>query len=174
MSQILSALIIIEEAKIIHCDLKPENILLVGNTIVPGKKTRLPQNQVRDRPPYASPTPHDTKVVPPALAQVKVIDFGSACFEGHTTFTYIQSRFYRSPEVLLGLPYDGAIDMWSLGCICAEMFLGLPIFPGVSEHNQLMRIVEMLGYPPDFMLEHGSNTAKYFKRKAAKVGADNK
>lgn len=44
------------------------------------------------------------------------------------------------------------------------MFLGLPIFPGVSEHNQMSRIVEMLGPPADFMLDHGTNTSKYFKR----------
>ncbi len=76
---------------------------------------------------------------------LKVIDFGSACHEAQTTYTYIQSRFYRSPEVLLGLPYTSAIDMWSLGCIAAELFLGLPLFPGNSEYNQLSRIVEMLG-----------------------------
>jgi dual specificity protein kinase YAK1 len=66
---------------------------------------------------------------------LKVIDFGSACFEGHYVFHYIQSRYYRSPEVLLGLPYDSAIDMWSLGCIAAELFLGIPIFPGNSEYD---------------------------------------
>ena len=60
-------------------------------------------------------------------------------------YTYIQSRFYRSPEVLLGLPYNSAIDMWSLGCIAAELFLGLPPFPGTSEFNQVTRIVEMMG-----------------------------
>lgn len=54
----------------------------------------------------------------PRNTRIKLIDFGSACFEGHIVYTYIQSRFYRSPEVLLGLPYTGAIDMWSLGCIC--------------------------------------------------------
>ena len=52
--------------------------------------------------------------------QIKVIDFGSACHERQTVYTYIQSRFYRSPEVLLGLPYTAAIDMWSLGCIAVE------------------------------------------------------
>lgn len=76
---------------------------------------------------------------------IKVIDFGSACHEIKTMYTYIQSRFYRSPEVLVGLPYTSAIDMWSLGCIAAELFLGLPLFPGSSEYNQLFRIVEMLG-----------------------------
>jgi serine/threonine protein kinase len=77
---------------------------------------------------------------------IKIIDFGSACHETQTVYTYIQSRFYRSPEVLVGLPYSSAIDMWSLGCIAAELFLGLPLFPGSSEYNQLSRIVEMLGY----------------------------
>jgi len=77
---------------------------------------------------------------------IKLIDFGSACYEGQTIYSYIQSRFYRSPEVLLGLPYSGAIDMWSLGCIAAELFLGLPLFPGVSEFNQISRIIEACGY----------------------------
>ena len=77
--------------------------------------------------------------------QIKVIDFGSACHERQTVYTYIQSRFYRSPEVLLGISYTAAIDMWSLGCIAVELFLGLPLFPGTSEYNQITRIVEMLG-----------------------------
>jgi serine/threonine protein kinase len=47
--------------------------------------------------------------------------------------------------VLLGLSYNSAIDMWSLGCIAVELFLGLPLFPGTSEYNQITRIVEMLG-----------------------------
>jgi serine/threonine protein kinase len=76
---------------------------------------------------------------------IKIIDFGSACHEANRIYTYIQSRFYRSPEVLLGLQYTGAIDMWSLGCIVAELFIGIPLFPGSSEYNQLRRIVDMLG-----------------------------
>ena len=75
-----------------------------------------------------------------------MIDFGSACLEDRTVYTYIQSRFYRSPEVLVGVKYTATIDMWSLGCISAELFLGLPLFPGSSEYNQLYRIIDMLGY----------------------------
>ena len=66
--------------------------------------------------------------------------------------SYIQSRFYRAPEVVLGLPYDCSIDMWSLGCIAVELFVGLPIFPGVSELNQLKHITDMCGSLPDWML----------------------
>ncbi|ORY06804.1 kinase-like protein [Basidiobolus meristosporus CBS 931.73] len=97
-------------------------------------------------------------------ATLKVIDFGSACHEQETVYTYIQSRFYRSPEILLGLPYTTSIDMWSLGCIAVELFLGLPLFPGSSEYNQLSRIVEMLGVPPPYMIEVGKSGFDFFER----------
>lgn len=95
---------------------------------------------------------------------IKIIDFGSACDERQTVYTYIQSRFYRSPEVLLGLPYSAAIDMWSLGCIVVELFLGLPLFPGSSEYNQVSRITEMLGLPPTWMLEMGKQSGEFFEK----------
>ncbi|KAK5696909.1 dual specificity protein kinase yak1 [Elasticomyces elasticus] len=95
---------------------------------------------------------------------IKIIDFGSACDERQTVYTYIQSRFYRSPEVLLGLPYSAAIDMWSLGCIVVELFLGLPLFPGSSEYNQVSRITEMLGLPPSWMLEVGKQSGEFFEK----------
>lgn len=60
---------------------------------------------------------------------LKIIDFGSSCSKGLNAFTYVQSRFYRAPEVVMGLPYDYQVDMWSLGCIIAELFCGRPIFP---------------------------------------------
>jgi serine/threonine protein kinase len=97
-----------------------------------------------------------------AEQRIKLIDFGSACFEGQTAHTYIQSRFYRSPEVLIGLTYDSAIDLWSLGCVAAELFLGLPILPGVHEHDQVGRICEMIADLPDWMLDQGSKSSKYF------------
>jgi serine/threonine protein kinase len=48
-------------------------------------------------------------------SSIKVIDFGSSCYTHARVYTYIQSRFYRSPEVILGLQYGAAIDMWSMG-----------------------------------------------------------
>jgi dual specificity tyrosine-phosphorylation-regulated kinase 2/3/4 len=63
---------------------------------------------------------------------VKVIDFGSSCFQDEKVYTYIQSRFYRAPEVILGLPYGPPIDMWSLACILAELHTGIPLFPGIA------------------------------------------
>lgn len=101
---------------------------------------------------------------------IKIIDFGSACDERQTVYTYIQSRFYRSPEVLLGLPYSSAIDMWSLGCIVVELFLGLPLFPGSSEYNQVSRIVEMLGTPPNWMIEVGKQAGDFFEKRQDEFG----
>ncbi|VCW77799.1 unnamed protein product, partial [Gulo gulo] len=75
---------------------------------------------------------------------VKVIDFGSSCYEHQKVYTYIQSRFYRSPEVILGHPYNMAIDMWSLGCIMAELYTGYPLFPGENEVEQLACIMEVI------------------------------
>lgn len=97
-------------------------------------------------------------------AEIKIIDFGSACMEDHTVYSYIQSRYYRSPEVLLGYQYTTAIDMWSFGCIVAELFLGLPLFPGASEFDLLRRMIKILGeQPPDYVLKEAKNTNKFFK-----------
>ena len=54
-------------------------------------------------------------------SSIKIIDFGSSCYSHQRVYTYIQSRFYRSPEVILGLPYGTPIDMWSLGTNRSEM-----------------------------------------------------
>ena len=139
-AQILDTLIVLREAKVIHCDLKPENVLLKGAD----------------------------------SGEIKMIDFGSACFENRTVYSYIQSRFYRSPEILLGHPYTVAIDMWSFGCLAAELFLGLPLFPGASEYDLLLRIIEMLGMPPNKMLAIAKNTSKYFAATPGDSGGDEK
>ena len=125
--QLCTALLFLStpELNIIHCDLKPENILLCN----------------------------------PKRSAIKIVDFGSSCQLGQRVslyviklssffflciliqislfltqiYQYIQSRFYRSPEVLLGIPYDLAIDMWSLGCILVEMHTGEPLFSGANE-----------------------------------------
>eukprot|EP00760_Papus_ankaliazontas_P018869 PhM_4_TR17738/c0_g2_i1/m.58331/K18670/YAK1; dual specificity protein kinase YAK1 len=97
-------------------------------------------------------------------AEVRLIDFGSAVNEYATLYTYIQSRFYRAPEVIIAAPYDGRIDTWSLGCVLAELFLGVPLFPGVNDYHQMLRIVEMVGYPSTATLAAGRETLKYFRR----------
>lgn len=95
-------------------------------------------------------------------SSIKVIDFGSSCYSHQRVYTYIQSRFYRSPEVILGLPYGTPIDMWSLGCILAELYTGYPLFPGEDEIEQLACIMEVLGLPPEHITSHASRRRLFF------------
>lgn len=74
--------------------------------------------------------PENILLMQPQRSAIKVIDFGSSCFINERMYTYVQSRFYRSPEVILGLTYGCEIDMWSFGCILAELYMGYPLFPG--------------------------------------------
>lgn len=64
---------------------------------------------------------------------IKVIDLGSSCFEDEIVYTYIQSRYYWAPEIMLGIQYTQAIDMWSFAAILVELVIGTPIFPGETE-----------------------------------------
>ncbi|CAG9334225.1 unnamed protein product [Blepharisma stoltei] len=95
-------------------------------------------------------------------SSIKVIDFGSACFEEQKLYTYIQSRFYRAPEIILGIPYSPAIDMWSLGCILVELYTGYPLFPGENENDQLQCMMELKGLPPYQVLQRASRGKVFF------------
>merc|ERR1719359_746629 len=106
--------------------------------------------------------PENVLLKNPTKSGIKVIDFGSSCFDDERVYTYIQSRFYRSPEVILGIPYDMAIDMWSFGCILAELYTGYPLFPGENEVEQLGCIMEIFGTPPKRMLEEGTRKKMFF------------
>lgn len=83
---------------------------------------------------------------------IKVIDFGSSCFKDRRIHTYIQSRYYRSPEVILHAKYGPPIDMWSLGCILVELYIGRPILDGDDEGDQLACMMELLNVPPQQFL----------------------
>jgi dual specificity tyrosine-phosphorylation-regulated kinase 1 len=96
---------------------------------------------------------------------IKIIDFGSSCKSEKQMYSYIQSRFYRSPEVILGRPYTVAIDMWSLGCIVMELHTGEPLLSGTDEHDQIMRMVAIRGMPPDEMLHTATKTMQFFEHK---------
>ncbi|CAF5188812.1 unnamed protein product, partial [Rotaria magnacalcarata] len=96
---------------------------------------------------------------------IKVIDFGSSCFEHQRVYTYIQSRFYRAPEVILGAKYGLAIDMWSLGCILSELLTGMPLFPGEDEADQLSCIIEVIGIPSQKVLDASKRARNFISSK---------
>lgn len=89
----------------------------------------------------------------PRRSAIKLIDFGSSCKFGNKSYTYIVSRFYRAPEILLGLPYSHKIDMWSLACVLVELHTGEPIFGGLDQVDQMARIIAYMGMPPITMID---------------------
>ena len=106
--------------------------------------------------------PENVLLAHPARSEIKIIDFGSSCLEHEKVYTYIQSRFYRSPEVILGMTYGMPIDMWSLGCILAELLTGYPIFPGENEQEQLACIMEVFGPPEKHLIEKSTRKKLFF------------
>lgn len=118
--QILRALKLIHSANVIHRDLKPSNILINANC--------------------------DLKICDFGLARLNV---GPRDLSKILALTeYVATRWYRAPEIMLTLShYSTAIDMWSVGCILAELFISTPLFPGKDYRHQLLLIFEFLGTP---------------------------
>uniref|UniRef100_A0A8C5DT38 non-specific serine/threonine protein kinase n=1 Tax=Gouania willdenowi TaxID=441366 RepID=A0A8C5DT38_GOUWI len=114
---------------------------------------------------HADLKPENIMLVDPVRQpyKVKVIDFGSASHVSKAVCsTYLQSRYYRAPEIILGLPFCEAIDMWSLGCVIAELFLGWPLYPGALEYDQIRYISQTQGLPGENLLNSGTKTARFF------------
>ena len=123
--QLLLGLNFFHKKNIVHRDLKPENILFTEDE------------------------------------QVKICDFGSSKvleykIEGNKKINiskstpYIVSRFYRAPELIFGkIDYDQKIDIFALGCIIAEMFTCVPLFPGLNEGLQILEYINILGMPDE-------------------------
>lgn len=86
----------------------------------------------------------------PNSGVLKLCDFGSAkiLVKGETNVSYICSRYYRAPELIFGATnYTTSIDIWSMGCVFAELLMGQPLFPGDSGVEQLVEIIKILGTP---------------------------
>lgn len=94
--------------------------------------------------------------------EVKVIDLGSSCFTTDYLGSYVQSRSYRAPEVILGLQYDQKVDIWSLGCVLAELAAGYVLFQSSSLAGLLARVESCRGLIPKEMVDDGSNSHKFF------------
>lgn len=122
--QILTGLDVIHSMNIIHCDIKPENIMI-----------KLPKSPGMD------------------TLSIKIIDFGSSCFRNEISYSYIQSRYYRAPEVVLGARYEEKIDIWSFGCVLAELYTGAPLLPGHNELEQIGLMLELFGSPPSTLIQ---------------------
>ncbi|ODO07432.1 CMGC/DYRK/PRP4 protein kinase [Cryptococcus wingfieldii CBS 7118] len=104
---------------------------------------------------------------------LKICDLGSAAeiTEGEIT-PYLVSRFYRAPEIILGLPYDTAIDMWSIGCTLYELFTGKILFPGRSNNHMLLLMMELKGKINHRMIKKASFGTMHFDEAMNFIGLE--
>lgn len=105
---------------------------------------------------------------------IVIADFGSGCLENEIVYTYIQSRFYRAPDIMLGVfPYTEQIDMWSFGCILIELFTGFPLFPGTNEREQMQLVIDVIGNPNESVLQRSTRKDMFtqFKEERTAVPA---
>ncbi|KAJ6645802.1 Mitogen-activated protein kinase p38b [Pseudolycoriella hygida] len=96
--------------------------------------------------------------------ELKILDFGLARPTENEMTGYVATRWYRAPEIMLNwMHYNQTVDIWSVGCIMAELLTGRTLFPGTDHIHQLNLIMEVLGTPPDdFMLKISSESARNY------------
>ena len=106
-------------------------------------------------------------------ATTSLIDFGLACHVSQARVGSLTgSTWYKAPELLLGLPYTGAIHVWALGRVALDLFSGYPIYPGDSDYQMVQYIMDTLGpFPYDVMVS-GINTEQFFTRSSNLKGAE--
>lgn len=94
---------------------------------------------------------------------LKVCDLGSASDVSENDITpYLVSRFYRAPEIILGVPYDCALDIWSIGCTLYELYTGKILFPGRSNNHMLLLMMELKGRFNSKMIKKAKFGDQYF------------
>lgn len=128
--QLLETLEFIHSLRLIHTDLKIENILLMDYREVSYGAYRVP-----------------------ASTKIKIIDFGGACYDNEKKSTIITTRQYRAPEVILGTGWSMPSDMWSTGCILAELYQGELLFATKDNIEHLALMEQCIGYFPRYIVK---------------------
>ncbi|XP_011495434.1 PREDICTED: serine/threonine-protein kinase PRP4 homolog [Ceratosolen solmsi marchali] len=105
----------------------------------------------------------DNILVSESKLVLKLCDFGSSSFAHENDVTpYLVSRFYRSPEIILGIPYDFGIDMWSVGCTIYELYTGKIMFSGKTNNQMLKFFMDLKGKMPNKLIRKGQFKDKHF------------
>ncbi|XP_030637521.1 dual specificity protein kinase CLK4b isoform X3 [Chanos chanos] len=133
--QIFRAVCFLHRNKLTHTDLKPENILFVNSDYHTEYNAKLKR---------------DEKTV--KTLDVKVVDFGNATYDHEHHTSVVSTRHYRAPEVILELGWNHACDVWSLGCILVEYYLGLTLFQTHDSKEHLAMMERVLGPIPSHLL----------------------
>ncbi|KAJ8273476.1 hypothetical protein GJAV_G00102020 [Gymnothorax javanicus] len=144
--QICQAVKFLHDNKLTHTDLKPENILFVNSDFT------MTYNAEKKR---------DERTV--KSTAVRVVDFGSATFDHEHHSTIVSTRHYRAPEVILELGWSQPCDVWSIGCILFEYYLGFTLFQTHDNREHLAMMERILGPVPSKMIRK-TRKQKYFYR----------
>jgi len=132
--QLLETLEFLHSFRLIHTDLKPENILLINGREVDYKGSCIPE-----------------------CTRIKVIDFGGATYDHEKKSSVVNTRQYRAPEVILGVGWSMPSDLWSIGCILAELYQGELLFATHDNVEHLALIEQVVGPFPRRMLKRAKN-----------------
>ncbi|XP_077319917.1 LOW QUALITY PROTEIN: dual specificity protein kinase CLK2 [Lithobates pipiens] len=144
--QVCLAVKFLHDNKLTHTDLKPENILFVDSDY------DLTYNVEKKR---------DERCV--KKTDVRVVDFGSATFDSEHHSTIVSTRHYRAPEVILELGWNQPCDVWSIGCIVFEYYVGFTLFQTHDNKEHLAMMERILGPIPPRMVRK-TRKQKYFYR----------
>ncbi|XP_076878054.1 dual specificity protein kinase CLK4 isoform X2 [Brachyhypopomus gauderio] len=134
--QIIRAVRFLHKNKLTHTDLKPENILFISSDYDLEYNAKMKRDERTVRSP-----------------DIKVVDFGNATYEHEHHTTVVSTRHYRAPEVILELGWDHSCDVWSLGCIFIEYYLGTTLFQTHDSKEHLAMMERVLGPIPTQMLQ---------------------
>ncbi|XP_077112363.1 dual specificity protein kinase CLK2 isoform X3 [Ranitomeya variabilis] len=142
--QVCEAVKFLHDNKLTHTDLKPENILFVNSDF------ELTYNMEKKR---------DERCV--KNTDIRVVDFGSATFDHEHHSTIVSTRHYRAPEVILELGWSQPCDVWSIGCIIFEYYVGFTLFQTHDNREHLAMMERILGPIPSRMIRK-TRKQKYF------------
>lgn len=141
-----------------HTDLKPENILL--EFAEPPRPASFPRNESWQRKQSPPKSKEISKYMRPASARIKLIDFGNATYDKEHHSSIINTRQYRSPEVILSLGWNEKSDVWSMGCILMELYVGELLF-GTHENGEHLCLMERILEPmPSSLLSDAPEDTK--------------
>jgi len=147
-----------DSLKLTHTDLKPENILLYS--MEPPRHAAFPREAewLRAKGHDSSKAGALGDYLRPANSRIKLIDFGNATYEDEHHSSIINTRQYRSPEVILELGWKELSDQWSIGCILMELYSGDQLFETHEELEHLALITRVIGAFPQGMLDRASSS----------------
>ncbi|XP_047234474.1 dual specificity protein kinase CLK1-like isoform X2 [Girardinichthys multiradiatus] len=134
--QIFKAVSFLHRNKLTHTDLKPENILFVSSDCDTEYNQQMNYRHKK-----------------PSCLDIKVVDFGTATFDHQHHETLVSTRHYRAPEVILDLGWNQSCDVWSLGCVLIEYYLGQTLFPSHDCREHLAMMENVLGPIPPHLLK---------------------